>query len=668
MTHPNLPRGSQRRSALRLLLSRGDSERPEVVLPQGLSPQLLDGAPQPQVTAVPAGMLAFGDQTRDASLLAERRWGLVVPAAEPLRGQLLAAIEPLIRVRAAQQRMDSATLLRDLVYIAPSDPYLPPPRAVDWYRHAIAEVDVADDLRRSEIERPDYLLVLGDLHQVSESITQVLCSYGHFVGRLAFCDEGGQPRLADYRRYAEKVAAAPDGDGASPDSDDDDGQDDSSAANAARPGRRARLLYVCDGSDATELANELLVSPLLARLARPHKKGAVHDLNSGKQAAIYGSDELLATAAGLSASLLFTVSHGYGGPRGGYSSPSEQRKLQGALSFASPSAGRGRRLSGDDLRALRTPFVPGGLWFLFACYGAGTPAESQFYHWLASRRDQLDDEARWVLRSLPASAQLVPDSHPFVAALPQAALAQEDGPLAIIGHLDLAWSYSFVESAEEGDEELGRGDYDHFETLVRSLMRQARVGAALTTLLRKRRSAEQSLLRRYDALRRAGMRPSSAPADGDRSTTADLALRRHWMTRQDLTGYVLLGDPAVRLFQRQPVVAAGDAGRALPRVRDGGSETAAAGPGLPLVSPVESQPTGAQVAPDWLRTVEDAIAQLTLDGRSAPALAAPLGLSESDLWALHAAYHRAGREALPPPDLGAAAAGRASAGPRHEAK
>jgi len=652
MTNPPLSKTAQRRSALRLLLSRGDSERPEAVLPQGLSPQLLDGAPAPHVQSIPAGRQAFGDQTRDASLLAERRWGLVLPAAEPLRGQLLSAIEPLIRVRAAQQGIDQATLLRELSYIAPADPYLPPTRAADWYRHTIAESDADDSQRRGELERPDYLLVLGDLHQVSENITSVLCSYGHFVGRLAFSDEAGQPRLVEYRQYAEKAAAAADRDGPTPDDEEDAENDDRSeparGAEGLKP-RRARLHYVSDGTDATELAHELLLSPLISRLGQPGKKGSAQDLNPMQAAALYNSDDLLNSARALSSSVLFTVSHGYGGPRAGYGSPAEQRRQQGALTFASTAPGRGRRLSGDDLRALRTPFLPGGVWFMLACYGAGTPAESQFYHWLASRRDRLDDEARWVLRSLPAPAQRQPDSHPFIAALPQAALAQPDGPLAIIGHLDLAWSYSFVENPESGDAE--RGDYDHFETLVRSLLRGARVGSALTTLLRKRRSAEQSLLRRYDAQRRAQFQQSEgaseAATDPERGPPVDVALRRHWMTRQDLIGYVLLGDPAARLWRHgSPAAASKISAHTLTLrpaltgpVEPAPQVTAAPAPAAPAVDPqLESK----------LRRIEDAICELTLGTGSPAALASALGLSEAELLSLQAAYPHAGRAALKP--------------------
>ena len=94
-----------------------------------------------------------------------------------------------------------------------------------------------------------------------------------------------------------------------------------------------------------------------------------------------------------------------------------------------------------ELNGLRgQPFLPGGMWFYLACFGAGTPASSAYHPWLS----RLSDEGAYggslgaVLRALPA-----PGERPFVAALPQAALASPRGPLAVIGHLDLAWTYGF---------------------------------------------------------------------------------------------------------------------------------------------------------------------------------------------------------------------------------
>ncbi len=715
---PSVPSSRSRSTGLRLLLSRGDSDCPEVVLQKGLPLSLLDGAPAPSVAPNLPGVQAFGDASRDASVLSERRWGVVVPENERLRAALLGAIDPLLALRAEQQGIDKAGLLGSLVYGAPSDPDLPLAKAVDWYRRAICEEDLADVYRKTELERPDYLLVLGDLHHVPEAIVQVLASYGHFVGRLAFTDETGQPRLADYRQYAEKVVAAPDSTATMASDDDDDAAAEGGEGSGGLL-RRARLLYVRDGSDATEMAQELLIAPLLSRLALPQRKGRPADLNPATAAALLRSDDLLQTASQLPASLLFTVSHGYGGPRAGFPSPVEQRRQQGALSFPSPSLhspSPSRRLSAADLRAARVPFVAGGVWFMLACYGAGTPGESQFYPWLAGRGSQLDDEARWVLRSLPAPSQRVADSRPFVAALPQAALAQPDGPLAIIGHLDLAWSYSFVDGGEgdssPSDNELSRGDSDHFETFVRSLMRRTRVGAAFASLSRKQRRAEQSLLRRYDAQRRAQLTKSDrATAAGGPSAATDAVgagfsgpgpdavLRRHWMTRQDLVGYVVLGDPAVRLPAASssrpralPVASLsptsqGDAapsvvGSAEP-VKSSAAVSAAppvtASPAVTVAAPaqaVNAVPPVAQTltAPTMqampmklanlatpinlampsidLRRLEDAIVLRSLQPDAAAAVANSLGLSDAELDALQATYHQAGRAALLPPHRG----------------
>jgi hypothetical protein len=79
-------------------------------------------------------------------------------------------------------------------------------------------------------------------------------------------------------------------------------------------------------------------------------------------------------------------------------------------------------------------------WFMFACYGAGTPSGSQFRHWLERLRSegQFGADIDAVLAGLPK-----PNDRPFIAALPQAVLANPNGPLAFMGHLDLAWTYGY---------------------------------------------------------------------------------------------------------------------------------------------------------------------------------------------------------------------------------
>ena len=64
--------------------------------------------------------------------------------------------------------------------------------------------------------------------------------------------------------------------------------------------------------------------------------------------------------------MMFTVSHGTGTPRSGWSA-ARQRLVQGSMHF-----GEKGKLTADDIGEL--PFLPGGVWFMFACYSAGTPS------------------------------------------------------------------------------------------------------------------------------------------------------------------------------------------------------------------------------------------------------------------------------------------------------
>ena len=70
--------------------------------------------------------------------------------------------------------------------------------------------------------------------------------------------------------------------------------------------------------------------------------------------------------------------------------------------------------------------VGGMIAFFFACFGAGTPNLDQF------RKDPND-----------ASTAVKLAEQPFVAALPRRLLAHPNGgALAVIGHVDRAWSFS----------------------------------------------------------------------------------------------------------------------------------------------------------------------------------------------------------------------------------
>jgi hypothetical protein len=340
---------------------------------------------------------------------------------------------------------------------------------------------------------PRYLLALGDLDQVPASVQTALASDG-FVGRLAF------DRMDDYRAYAEKVLRWEE------------------RPASAREGD-AVLHTVHDGTPAIVSGYESIMAPGLKILRQRRSLGEVQarDLRpaGGPQPSI---DDLWAAAESDRPRVLVSLAHGEGAPLAGWRSAALQRRYQGAVSF-----GNGVRLTGLDVE--RRPFLPGGVWFLLSCFGAGTPVTSAYQPWIEElgHLGHVGRDAAYVLDSLALE-------RPFIATLPKALLANPNGPLAVIGHIDLAWSYSFMDLDDRPHHQRpGR-----FMSLVQSLLARDRVGVALRALSRLLGEVSTELLD-------LGENSQPLPA-------RDRARRAHlWMLRNDLAGYVLLGDPAVRL-------------------------------------------------------------------------------------------------------------------------
>jgi hypothetical protein len=187
----------------------------------------------------------------------------------------------------------------------------------------------------------------------------------------------------------------------------------------------------------------------------------------------------------------------------------------------------------DAERVRGQPFLPGGAWFYVACLGAGTPKASVYLEWLndLKAKGAYGGSPKAVLDSLPANGE-----RPFLATLPQAALANPNGPLAVFGHVDLTWTYGFSGTANPSESRKGR-----FLEPLKLLVRGRRAGTALDKLMVSYRETNHALLESYQAEKQA-----SAPGGFDPKERARL-----WMLRNDLRGYVLLGDPAARLPLRK---------------------------------------------------------------------------------------------------------------------
>ncbi len=469
---------------IELLLANADDQRP--TLDGGLPLESADAQPNPDAESGPQ---RFADFAADPNDLPLQRWGIVAPEG-PLGDRLLALVEPLRRQREADQG-------------APVRVYRVPPTMDTTAAHRWKKLVYWDESVPEE-ELPRYLFLLGDLDQVPLELQQVL-STDLLVGRLACPSDNG------FAAYVDKVLRW------------------ERAPSGGDP--RALFFTAKDGTAATTIGHRALVAPSVERCRERQQKGAFH-ARQIDEIAYDGPQEarnaLLDQLAARDPAMLFTMSHGLGAPRGGWKSVDEQRATQGAI-----SVGGGMRITAEEVASV--PFLPGGIWFFLACYGGGTPAESAYYHWLARLRDSGGFSGRvdGVLASLPKAGD-----RPFIAALPQAAIANPDGPLAIMAHIDLAWTYSFQDMGSDGQNRPSR-----FLGIFRSLCAGARAGTSYHQLLRFLSETSVELTAMYDDEARGETLGRPIPADAARvKNKANL-----WMLRQDLGGYILLGDPATRL-------------------------------------------------------------------------------------------------------------------------
>ncbi|HEU4733741.1 MAG TPA: hypothetical protein VFT22_37875 [Kofleriaceae bacterium] len=469
------------------------SERPSIEL--FLSPAGARGQSLPH--GLPAGALAVASEGADAredvlpassvdpggdpNSLRDQGWGVIVPRDEA-GDRLLALARPLLDRRAADQDAEVP------IYRVPPD--MSAAQATAWIDRRLVGNELQDRI-------PGYLLVLGRPDQVSFELQQEL-GVQFQVGRLGLDSDAG------YEAYIAKLLAS----------------------ERAPPRGPARAVYFTarDGTAATDLGRRLLMQPCIADAEQGRAAGrfaasevvAIEDEDPARAA-----DRLVGAATG--PAVLFSCSHGAGAPPEGWASPGEQRALQGSVCL-----GEGRMLPPEAVAG--SAFLAGGVWLMFACFGAGTPKHSAYHPWLVrlARHGEHGGDLAPVLRSLPGEGE-----PPFLAALPSAALANPDGPLAVISHLDLAWSYAFYDLGK-----LSRGErHRRFHELVGQLVKGSRVGLALSgSLARARNQVARDVMSDAANARDAGEPPGQGALLGHR-----------WMTLQDLAGYIVLGDPAARL-------------------------------------------------------------------------------------------------------------------------
>jgi hypothetical protein len=218
------------------------------------------------------------------------------------------------------------------------------------------------------------------------------------------------------------------------------------------------------------------------------------------------TDILRGTIDGGSPALLFTGSHG---AEWSIADPVIQRERQGALVTQEWTRGQplaaGHYFSGSDVPADAN--VHGMIIFLFACFGGGCPETDSYYFAKDGSKIALSPE-------------------PIVARLPQTLLSR--GALAVIAHVDRAFSYAF-------EDVMGTPQAQLLRSPLELLAKGRRVGLAADPL-----NLQWSTLAAQLGLALGGNTPGAPAPRGP-------LIANLFIARDDARNYMVLGDPAVRL-------------------------------------------------------------------------------------------------------------------------
>jgi hypothetical protein len=433
---------------------------------------------QRRQTPRPRGQVSpeFGD----GSDVGRAGWGIIFPAAADSRtvDAILEALQPLVDLRRTQT--EHFRILRGDAGYRWVDGR-PETRLNFLRRH---KVNVGPVNPR---QIPFYLLLVADPQSIPFGF-QYEMDVQYLVGRLYF------ERLEAYAHYAQSVVAAETG-------------------QVQLPRRAAFFGTANPGDDATRLSATQLVKPLYdyaVTTAADFDGDWQLDWVPPAQATKESLRRLLGGPA--TPAFLFTASHGLEWPYG----DRNQLPYQGALvcqDWPGPQQHRGPLardwyLAAEDIAA--DADLLGLISFHFACYGAGTP------YW--------DDYAIAYDRPRQALAQRA-----FLAELPKRLLSHpRGGALAVVGHVERAWSYSFAW-------EDGGSQTQAFEAVLYRLLEGKPVGHALDTMHERHANLASALLAQVQEGR-------YSPDDQDPN---ELAF--NWIAANDARSYTILGDPAVRM-------------------------------------------------------------------------------------------------------------------------
>jgi hypothetical protein len=408
--------------------------------------------------------------------LGQSGWGVIF--APDIEENIKSALSPLLDLRRDQAGRFFNNFPGDKAY-----------RAGDDKNRFLRHSKMAPGQPADPEKVPYYLLIVGSPESIPYRF-QYQLDVQYAVGRIHF------DTVEQYARYAKGVCNA--------------------EAGNIRRSREAAFFGVRNRADrATQLSADYLIKPLSETMAldEPTWKWSctlAEDATKANLTQLLGGERTPA--------LLVTASHGMAFPKGHKRQAADQGALlcqdwPGPLKHRGPIPDEfymaGRHISNEAS-------VEGLIAFCFGCYGAGTPKLDDFAHLLDGSQATIAPEA-------------------FVGSLPKRLLAHPaGGALAVIGHVERAWTYSFL--WEGAGAQLGV-----FESALTALVNGKRIGSAMEYFNKRYAELSSDLNSELEDLKYRQARPASE------TRTEDEVLAGMWTANNDARSYVVLGDPAVRL-------------------------------------------------------------------------------------------------------------------------
>jgi hypothetical protein len=227
-------------------------------------------------------------------------------------------------------------------------------------------------------------------------------------------------------------------------------------------------------------------------------------------------ENLVGALRGRSPAIVYSASHGIGAPG---ESLSFQKEINGAICCMGGIEDQYKTwtFSGEDVPR-DEPFLEGSVFFQFACFSYGTPAESDFNHWLGEE-------------GVNAEAD-------FVANLPKKLLSHPHGPIAFIGHVDAAWLHGFYDPDIPEIQNRWHPRLAPFVKALETLLQTQPSGLAMAYTNEKFNVTNMALSSIMDGIQRGTI--SDTPEFEQRLVDT-------FITRSDAQNYMIFGDPAARL-------------------------------------------------------------------------------------------------------------------------